>query len=60
MFENPNDILTPEEAMEALMVGKNTIYELLRSGAIPAFRVGSRWKIPRKAIDRFIDEQIGK
>lgn len=58
MFENPNDILSPEEAMEELQIGKNAIYILLNSGKLKAFRIGRNWKIPRKAIDAYIDNSI--
>lgn len=58
MLENPYDILTPEEVMEELMIGKNAVYRLLNSGELKGFRVGRNWKIPRKAVDEFIDEKI--
>lgn len=58
MFENPYDILSPEEAMEELRIGKNSIYELLNSGKLKGFKVGRNWKIPRKSIDNYIDKNI--
>lgn len=58
MFENPYDILSPEEAMIELQIGKNAIYTLLGSGELKAFKVGRNWKIPRKSIDEFIDKNI--
>ena len=58
MFENPYDILSPEEAMDALRIGKNSIYVLLNSGKIKGFKVGRNWKIPRKSIDKYIDKNI--
>lgn len=58
MFENPYDILSPEEAMELLQIGKNAIYILLGSGRLKGFKVGRNWKIPRKSIDEFIDNSI--
>ena len=39
MFENPYDILSPEEAMIELQIGKNAIYTLLGSGELKAFKV---------------------
>ena len=58
MFENPYDILSPEEAMDELRIGKNSIYELLNSGKLKGFKVGRNWKIPRKSIDKYIDKNI--
>ena len=58
---NSNDgylILTPEDIMEELCIGKNTVYALLSSGKLRAFKIGTKWKIPRKALDEYIDENI--
>jgi len=35
-------------------IGKQFIYRQLSSGEIPAFRFGSRWKIPATYVDEFI------
>ncbi len=58
MTKNPYYILSPEEAMEELQIGRNAIYKLLESGDLKGFRVGRNWKIPQKSIDGYIDEQI--
>ncbi len=58
MFNNEYDILTPEEVMDYLNIGRNSLYALLNSGEIKAFRVGRNWKIPRKSLDKYIDESI--
>mgnify|MGYP004711020605 FL=1 len=60
MFAN-NDgylILTPEDVMEELCIGKNTVYALLSSGELKAFKIGTKWKIPKKALDDYIDKNI--
>ena len=58
MFENGYDILTTEEVMELLNIGKNAMYKLLASGNLKAFRVGRNWKIPRKEVDAYIDRMV--
>ena len=45
-----NEIMKFEEVMEFLSVGKNTLYALLNSGEIQAFRIGKVWKIPKKSV----------
>ena len=40
-----NDILRLEDVMKLLGVGKNTLYGLLKSGDINAFKIGKVWKI---------------
>lgn len=58
MKENPYYILSAEEAMEELQIGKNAIYDILRSGELEGFKIGRNWKIPRKSIDKYIDKNI--
>lgn len=53
-----NEILTVEEVMELLNIGKNTAYSLLESGEIKAFRIGRMWKIPRKSVYDYINRKI--
>ena len=58
MFENGYDILTTEEVMELLNIGRNAMYKLLASGDLKAFRVDRNWKIPRKEVDAYIDKMV--
>lgn len=51
------EILTTDEVMDYLFIGRNTMYELLRSGKIKGFKIGSCWKIPRKALEEYIDSE---
>ena len=46
MFENFDDILTVEEACEALKIGYNAMYELLNTGKLKGYRNGRVWRIP--------------
>ena len=55
-YEN-NEILTVEEVADILYVGKNTVYSLLQSGDLRAFRIGKSWRIPRFCIDEYIIEK---
>lgn len=55
LTQNDNlDIVTVEEVMDMLYVGKNTVYQLLNAGEIEAFRIGQAWKIPRAAVEHYI------
>ena len=56
MLEEYLDILTVEEACEALRIGNNTIYELLHSGKLKGYRNGRVWRIPKVAVKEFILE----
>ena len=60
MFNNDYDIFTAYEAMDYLGIGENTLYRLLKSGELGAFRIGRIWKIPRKELDKYIDKSVMK
>lgn len=47
-------VLTVEELMPVLGIGRNTAYELVRSGQIRSIRVGTKYRIPRDALAEFI------
>ena len=49
-----NEILTVEEVADILYVGKNTVYSLLQSGTLRAFRIGKSWRIPRFCLEEYI------
>ena len=57
MLEEYDDLLTTDEACEALKIGKNALYALLASGSLKAFRNGRVWRIPRRAVEEFICRQ---
>ncbi len=42
---------------DMLNIGKNTAYNLLTSGEIDSFKVGSVWKIPVASVNEYIDRK---
>lgn len=54
MLEMYSDILTVEEACEALRIGYNAIYELLKTGKLKAYKNGRVWRIPKEAVKTYI------
>ena len=56
MLEEYPDILTVEEACEALRMGYNAMYDLLNSGKLKGFRNGRVRRIPKLAIKEYILE----
>ena len=57
MLNEYPEILTTEEACEALRVGYNALYNLLQSGKLKAYRNGRLWRIPKKSVIQYILEQ---
>ncbi len=56
MYVDDIEIMTVEEACEALKIGRNAIYGLLNSGKLKGYRMGKNWRIPRESVRRFILE----
>ena len=54
MFENYDDILTVEEACEALKIGYNAIYGLLNTGKLRGYRNGRVWRIQKASLVEYI------
>lgn len=48
------NLLTPEQARQRLSVGRNTIYTLLRKGALKSVRIGRVIRVSEAEIERFI------
>mgnify|MGYP002727625087 FL=1 len=47
--------LRVEDLMPLLGIGRNTAYELIRSGQIRSVRIGRQIRIPRDALLEFLD-----
>ena len=59
-FDMENEIMRFEEVMEFLNIGKNTLYTLLNSGEINAFKIGKVWKIPKKSVEEYVNRKVQK
>jgi excisionase family DNA binding protein len=46
-------VLTARDLSNYLKVHPSTVYRLLKSGQLPAFRVGSDWRFNREQIDHW-------
>jgi excisionase family DNA binding protein len=49
-------LFTPEEAADALSIGRTKLYELVSSGALSSIRIGSCRRIPAGALADFISD----
>jgi excisionase family DNA binding protein len=47
-------VMTVREVAQFLRVHQTTVYRLLRTDEIPAFKVGSDWRFSRQAIEAWI------
>jgi len=49
-YDDLPDMATPEQAQAFLQVGKNTMYELLKSQQIASVKFGRLIRIPKQAL----------
>lgn len=57
MIKNFDDlplVLSAKEAAAALSISRNTMYELLRCGAIHSVRLGNQFRIPKESIKHLL------
>ena len=57
MLNEYSEILTVEDVMEILNIGKNAAYDLFRNGEIKCFHLKNRWKIPKQSVIDYINEK---
>ena len=53
-MQNLPFVLTVDELMEVLDIGRNTAYALVRSGQIRSIKVGKIYRISRDAVEEFL------
>jgi excisionase family DNA binding protein len=59
MLENRILLRIPETA-EALGLSRSRIYELIGDGTIPTIRIGRSIRVPRRALDEWVEQQLGR
>lgn len=54
MFSDYPDVVSIAELQSMLHIGRNTAYDLLKSGTISSIRVGKRYIIPKTSVIDFL------
>lgn len=54
IFSEYSDIVTVDEVMKMLRLGKNTVYKLLKDDEIMNVKVGVRYVIPKQSVIEFV------
>lgn len=54
---NDREILTIEQVAELLQLNYYTVYRMVARSEIPASKIGRAWRIQRKDVLKFIEEQ---
>ena len=58
MFQNYPDVVTIEQLMQMLNIGKNKAYELIKNKTIQTVRIGKKYIIPKVAVIQFLSNRI--
>ena len=53
----PGGLLTVSEVANAMRVSNMTVYRLIKSGELPAVRVGKNYRLRETDLERFLDER---
>ncbi len=56
MFDDYSDVLTVTDLCDALCIGKNTAYELLKLDVIKNIKVGRKYLIPKVCLIDFVNK----
>ena len=56
MFNEYVDIISVDDLMKMLHIGKTTAYKLVREKRIKHVKVGRKYIIPKKAVIEFLEE----
>lgn len=48
--------LSVEEAAKMLGIGRNLCYDRVKTGEIPAIKIGRRLLVPRRALEKLLEE----
>ncbi len=53
-IQNYPDVLTPDEVRQILGIGKNAVYDLLKSGQLKSLKIGKLYRIPKNYLLGFL------
>lgn len=54
ILEGYNDVLTVNDLMKILHIGRNTAYTFLQSGEVPNKKVRNRYIIPKLGLENYL------
>lgn len=55
-INQPPVVLKVEDLAKVLSIGMNSAYELVRSGQVRSVKVGRIYRIPKSAVDEYLNQ----
>jgi excisionase family DNA binding protein len=52
------EVLSFEEACQILKIAKPTLYNYVRKGQIPAFKLGRSWKFHKDSLEHWMRDRV--
>ena len=56
IFSEDEDIVSVDDVMKMLHIGRSNVYKLLREKEIKSIRIGVKYIIPKKSIIEFLEK----
>lgn len=53
-MDEKQEILTREEVMDILKIGRSTFYKLMQEGKLKGYKDGNRYKVPVYSVEEYI------
>jgi excisionase family DNA binding protein len=60
MFTQYDDLLTIEDFMEILGIGRNKAYQLLQSKEVKSLKIGKAYRIPKVCLKEYVLAKVQK
>ena len=57
LFSTYPDVVSIDEIQQMLRIGKNAVYELLKTEKLKSIKVGKKYVVPKKFVIDFLLEQ---
>ncbi|WP_347553148.1 helix-turn-helix domain-containing protein (plasmid) [Pseudalkalibacillus hwajinpoensis] len=54
--DNEHDIMTISQVAKYFQISEMTTYKLVQDGKIPAFKIGSHWRVKKSDLNELIDQ----
>ncbi|MCQ2470728.1 MAG: helix-turn-helix domain-containing protein [Clostridia bacterium] len=54
LFSEYPDVVTVDDLQKMLKIGRNSAYDILKSGLIKTIKVGKRYIIPKQSVINFL------
>ena len=57
-YNMASEILTRDEVMEMLKIGRSTFYKLIQEGRLKGFKEGNRYKVPLSSVEEYVKNRV--